>query len=173
MSRAGRPKQEPDPPKKKRLRPPPSRYAGFMDGTLSVEDLDDEEIMRGQLKARDGTFKGSAPKSIPREFYTAIRIEQQKRFTEKLHPLVLDALTILQHVMKPDYRAQPGDAAKVKSATYIIDRFAGKTPENVQLKAEVFNKFENVAADILVDVDEERSIESSPTKEEDDDLGDI
>jgi len=145
-----------------------------MDGTLSVEDLDDEEVMRGQLKARDGTFKGGVPLSIPREFYTAIRIEQQKRFTEGLNPLVLKALDTLAYVMKPDYRAQPGDAAKVKAATYIIDRFAGKTPENVQLKAEVTNKFEDVAADILIDVDEQRSIASSITKEEeDDDLGDI
>lgn len=150
----------------------PDRYTGFITGELSVEDLDDEEVMRGQLRSRNGDFVGRKPNAIPREFMVAIQIEQQKRFQDGLNPLVLDALNTLQYVMQPGYRAQPGDAAKVKAATYIIDRFAGKTPENVQLKAEVSTRFENIANEILIDVDDSDDVDTT-TKEDDDELGEI
>lgn len=150
----------------------PSRYEGFITGDLSVEDLDNEEIMRGQLRNSNGDFGGRRPNAIPREFMVAIQIEQQKRFQDGLNPLVLDALNTLQYVMQPGYRAQPGDAAKVKAATYIIDRFAGKTPENVQLKAEVSTRFENIANEILIDVDDTADADTT-TKEDDDELGEI
>jgi hypothetical protein len=142
----------------------PERYIAFITGEMTVEDLDDEEVMRGQLRNKNGDFSGRKPNAVPREFMNAILIEQQRRFQGMLGEQINVAMDTLMEVMQKAH-PQPGDAARVKAATYIIDRFAGKTPENVSLKAEVTSKFENVAHDILIDVDAKQG--------EDDELGDI
>jgi hypothetical protein len=142
----------------------PDRYIAFITGEMTVADLDDEEVMRGQLRNSRGDFAGRKPNAVPREFMNAIMIEQQRRFQGLLGEQITVAMDTLMEVMQKAH-PQPGDAARVKAATYIIDRFAGKTPENVQLKAEVTSKFEDVANDILIDVDTKQG--------EDDELGDI
>ena len=124
-----------------------------MDGTLSVEDLDDEEVQRMQLRASDGSFKGGRPQSLPRELVTAIQREQQKRFQQFINEAVPAAQRAVLELVNSK-KLMPGDATRLKAAEMVLERFAGKTPDRIEVKAEV-TQFEGIAADILVDVEEE------------------
>lgn len=133
----------------------PDRYMAFVDGDLSVEDLDDEEIMRGQIRNASGGFGGRPPKAIPREFYVAVVAEQHRRFQQQIAPKVEEALATLMQVMNRK-NPVPGDAARVKAATYVIDRFAGRIPETVRVQADVTTRFEqNIDAALVYDLDDD------------------
>lgn len=139
--------------RKRRLRPPPSRYQAFIDGDLSVEELDDEEIQRAQLRNSVGTFTGRPPQSIPREFMLVIQREQQRRFQQFINEAVPEAQKAVLQLIKSN-NLMPGDATRLKAAELVLERFAGKTPDRVEVKAEV-TKFEGIAADILIDIEED------------------
>lgn len=139
--------------RKRPLNRPPERYRAFMDGTLSVEDLDDEEIARGRLRAKDGTFKGNVPAVLPREFMLAMQREGQKRFQEFVREAVPEAQKAVLELIKSKH-LQPGDATRLKAAEMILERFAGKIVDRVEVKAEISN-WEHVANQILVDVEED------------------
>lgn len=127
------------------------RYQDFIESGMSFADLSDEEVWRGQLKDQGGAFRGRPPAALPREFFHGMLQEQHKRFMDGMPALVQQAMKTLQDVMATPM-PQPGDAARVKAATYIIDRFAGKTPETVQMMAHIKTEpdWHDVAEDILV-----------------------
>lgn len=139
--------------RRKRMQPPPARYQAFMDGDLTVDDLDDEEVQRMQLRASDGSFRGGIPHALPREFLNAIRMEQQKRFAHWVNTVIPEAQKTVVELMQSK-KLQPGDATRLKAAQEILERFAGKTPERVEVKAEV-SVFEQTLSDIIVDFDSE------------------
>ena len=134
------------------IAPPPERYRAFIDGDLTVEDLDDEEIQRMQLRNERGTFQGTPPVSLPREFIMAIRIEQQRRFNHWINTAVPEAQKAIIELMNSK-KLMPGDATRLKAAQEIIERYAGKTPDRIEVKAEITN-FEASINEIVVDLDE-------------------
>lgn len=119
--------------KKKLIRVNP-RMQQFLDGELKVEDLDDEEIRRGQFRSADGDFKGRPTQLIPRKFYDAVVRENIKRanrrFQEELEPSI-QVLKDIAH--NPRMHAD----ARMKSAIFLIERAAGKTPEKSEVKVEL------------------------------------
>ena len=139
------------------IAPPPERYRAFIDGELTVEDLDDEEIQRMQLRAADGTFRGGRPISLPREFIMAIQVEQQRRFKHWVATAVPEAQKAVLELTK-SRNLTPGDATRLKAAEMILERFAGKTPDKIEVKAEV-SVFDQTLSEIVVDLDEEEAEE--------------
>lgn len=130
------------------------RYQDLMDGTLSVEDLDDEECVRGQLRAADGTFRGRPPKAVPRELYLKMQSEATKRWENKLKGLVTLSIEALEGIV----RNGRSEMVRYQAATYLMERTMGKTPDRVQISAEV-KRWEGVASNILVDLGEAKAIE--------------
>jgi hypothetical protein len=112
------------------------RYIAFINGDITVDDMDDEEIMRGQLRNAAGDFGGRPPKLIPREFAQAIQDRQRKLMSERIGGMVLQALETLTEVMQKPH-PQPGDNAKVNAAKLILERNLGKVPETINLQAEI------------------------------------
>jgi hypothetical protein len=112
------------------------RYVAFLEGDLTVDDLDDEEIMRAQIRNKRGDFAGGPPKLIPRQFAMAIQERQRKIMQERIGGMVLKALETLQEVMEKQH-AQPGDNARVNAAKLILERNLGKVPETINLNAEI------------------------------------
>jgi hypothetical protein len=137
------------------IAPPPERYRAFIDGELTVEDLDDEEIQRMQLRSERGTFQGRPPVSLPREFIMAMQVEQQRRFKHWINVAVPEAQKAILELTK-SRNLSPGDATRLKAAEMIIERFAGKTPDKIEVKAEV-SVFDQTLSDIIVDLDEEEA----------------
>lgn len=135
---------------------PPSRYQAFVDGELTAADLDDDEVMRLQLRDKNGNFTGRPPGSLPREFVQAMREEQFKRFDAEMRDMVKDARATLKRLMSPTHMGGPGDAAAFKAAQLVIERFAGKTPDNVNINASIkVNAWDAIADEVLVDVEED------------------
>lgn len=124
----------------------------LLDGVITVEDLDDEEIAKGQLRAADGSFKGRPPNYLPREIAMAWAREGQKRHQLWVAGMVGEAQDTVRDLNKRSL--SPADATRLKAAFWILERYAGKTPDRVEVKAEV-QTWEHVVEDILVDVEED------------------
>lgn len=134
----------------------PDRYVALVNGTLKIEDLDDEEIFRGQLRNKSGDFRGRPPKFVPQQFVRALREEQARRFQAEMHGLMPEAMKAIERVLIKKH-PQPGDGAIVQAAFKTIERFAGRVPETVDLKVsgEVSVLEQNVADVIEVVYDAE------------------
>lgn len=109
------------------------RYAQLLQGTISVEDLDDEELAQGRLRSSDGTFRGRPPSVIPAELVNAMRRELHSRAENSLRQALMSSgiktLTDLAD-------NSPDDGVRLRAATAIIERTMGKVPDKVVLAAE-------------------------------------
>lgn len=123
------------------------RYALLLNGIISVEDLDDEEVARGQLKASDGTFRGRPPKTVPQELVQAMRREWLSRAEARLREALMErGIGTLTELAGND---QVDPAVRLRAATTIIERMMGKVPDKVVLAAEdpVETLFRSILAD--------------------------
>lgn len=134
------------------------RYQQFMDGTLTMDDLDDEEIMRGQIRAKDGSFRGQPPQMVPREFSRQLIIARQDVFNKTIAPMVVTALNTLNEVMGGRGRLGSQDSARVSAAKLVLERAIGRVPEQIQIQAEI-QTWEKYANEVLVDIEPDKEIE--------------
>lgn len=118
-----------------------TRYKQFLDGDLTVDDLDDEELACCGFRASDGRIY--KPKNVPRELSNAFQKAIYERAQEELRALTVDAAKTVGEIMKnktnePDIR--------LKAALSLIERNLGKTPTNVVVSQD--KPFEVVFDDI-------------------------
>lgn len=109
------------------------RMAQFMKGELTVEDLDDEELARGQFRDEHGRFSGRPNKLIPRE----VQQEMIRRLLARGDELWRSGYNIAIKVhleIAADPNNTPAD--RMKAAQYLIERVAGKTPDRIHIAAE-------------------------------------
>lgn len=123
------------------------RYAMLASGALPIEDLDDEELARGQLKNVNGTFSGRPPKLVPQELVQAMRREWLSRAEAKLRTALMDKGLGTLVELAGDKSIDPG--VRLRAANTIIERTMGKVPDKIELKAEdpVEALFRSVLAD--------------------------
>ena len=130
----------------------PDRYQALVKGEMSVEDLDDDELIQGRLRAVDGTFKGRVPNAIPRSLHKAVVKELVSRTERRLLADLEDMYAVLREIAEAP-RAPA--VARVQAATYLIERVSGKTPDKVEIHADV-RKFEQLeGAGLLMDIEVE------------------
>lgn len=110
------------------------RYAELLSGKLKVEDLDDEELAHGRLRASDGTFRGAAPRVVPAELVQAMRREWLSRAEAKLREALHSKGIGVLVELAGDDTIDP--AVRLRAAEKIIERTMGKVPDRVQLAAE-------------------------------------
>lgn len=109
------------------------RYAQFLSGVITVEDLDDDELAQGRLKASDGTFRGRPPRVIPSEMVQAMRREWLKRANARLAEALLErGIGTLVELAKDS----PDDSVRLRAAQAIIERTMGKVPDKIEVAAE-------------------------------------
>jgi len=98
-------------------------------GAISVADLDDEELLRGQVRDADGKFRSGPLRQIPKEFHDELMRRILEKGTDKLRKQYLNAIDVMVDIMNDNTQ----DAAlRVRTAQYIIERLAGKTPDKVE-----------------------------------------
>jgi hypothetical protein len=123
------------------------RYAALLRGELSVEDLDDEELARGRLRASDGTFRGRPPKVVPADLVAAMRKEWIGRAEETLRAALHEhgIGTYVKLASDPDM----DPAVRLRAADKIVERTMGKVPDRVTIAAEdpVETLFRSILAD--------------------------
>lgn len=98
-----------------------------------AEELDSEELARGQLKDRNGRFQGRPPALVPKAFHDALIREIHRRFNEKMQARLLEATDELISLSQSGGGLEPKDRAKV--LTYLIERVMGPVPKEVKVTA--------------------------------------
>lgn len=133
-----------------------SRLDLLIKGELSIEDLDDEEIQRMQLRNAQGDFRGRAPLYIPRELAMAFRQEHFRRFQKEMAQKVPKALTALDEMLASRHLA-PGDATRLRAVELVLERAFGKVTQNVDQHVTVDKgkSFEDFVGDAIIDVEPE------------------
>jgi hypothetical protein len=118
---------------------------------LRIEDLDLDELAKGQLKDKNGRFTGRPPKFLPRQIIDAMRNEHYKRVNALLEESLSDMVKVMRDIAKS--KNEDG-GTRLKAAIYVYERFMGKTPERINITNEA--KVNDIVEDILFDVDEQQ-----------------
>lgn len=137
-----------------------SRWEQLKDGDITVDDLDDEEVMAGRTKDRNGKFSGRPPDKLPRAIADALRRRWFETVQQSLNDSTDLAIATLQEVMASRMAAAP---ARVRAAEIILERNLGKVPDKVQATVEV-KKFEEDVEGLLVDAGADNVYEITTAK---------
>lgn len=131
----------------------PDRYEQFMTGELTVEDLDDDELARGQIKNKNGVF-GKPPLVIPRSFLVRLASEMQQRVEAVLREDLPTMYGVMrEQALNPKTRPD----VRFEAAKYIIERLTGKIPDKsiVQQQITVWDSMiqgQGGTAEIIMDL---------------------
>jgi hypothetical protein len=98
-----------------------------------VDDLDEEELARGQLRADDGSFVGRPPTLVPREFLLACQREQKRRFEIIFGSEVLGIARSYVELCKSN--AIP-EKDRAKMMQYAMERIFGPIPRDIRVSQE-------------------------------------
>lgn len=113
------------------------RWARLLDGTLTVADLDEEELARMKVKGKDGTFNGPG-RAVPSHLAQAMQKEGIKRATEMFRTAAPRAVKrLLEIADDPDTK----DADAIRALDIVMNRGLGKMPETVLIEER--SKFED------------------------------
>lgn len=123
------------------------RYADLVNGKIKIEDLDDEEVARGQLRASDGTWRGRPPTLIPAALVNAMKREWLSRAEARLRDALLEKGIGTLTELAGDPTVDP--AVRLRAADLIITRMMGKVPDRIHVASEdpVEALFRNILAD--------------------------
>lgn len=123
------------------------RYAEFLAGKITVEDLDDDELAQGRLKASDGSFRGRPPRVIPADMVQAMRREWLARAEAKLRDALMEKGIGTLVALAENEDIDP--AVRLRAADKIIERTMGKVPDRVHIAAEdpVESLFRSILSD--------------------------
>lgn len=104
--------------------------AGVYTWAEFVETLTPEEIVRGQLKTKDGNFASRPTKLIPQQFHDACIREMLKLGERIWRGAYLEAIKVYTEIAQ-DKELEPKD--RLRAAQYIIERIAGKVPDKLEV----------------------------------------
>lgn len=129
------------------------RMRDLAEGRLSVEDLDFEELSRGQLRDKNGNFTGAKPALLPRAWHERVAREMVLRGESEFRKDFDGALRAMSQLALNE---RTPSRERFLASQYIIERIMGKIPDKVETKTEVtvFDAaIEN--GDFLVDLGED------------------
>lgn len=147
--KGGRPKKKKT-AERKALETLSPRWQDFQAGRLKVEDLDWEELTRGQLRNASGNFRGGKVQVLPKAFHDELlrraKEHGQEFFTRNLD-VALNSLVRL---------AQFGeDRERLGASTYITDRVMGLMTQKQETETKVTVFHDAIKnGDFLVDLGE-------------------
>lgn len=105
------------------------RFVALLTGDLAVEELTDEELLRGWPIPSDGDRSGRPPSKIPLAVHKRCTQELFKRADEKLKEGLIEAVEVMKGLMSNE-DSTPAD--RIKAATWIYERVRGKIPDVIQ-----------------------------------------
>lgn len=97
-------------------------------GKLPVEDLDDEELSRGQIRRADGTWTNNPSVSI--EVHDEMVRKLFARADTKLRENLLTAVDTMADIASST-AVEPAD--RIRAATWIYERLRGKVPTEIKV----------------------------------------
>lgn len=111
----------------------------MLDGSLPLSELDDDEIFQGQLKDKNGQFRGNAPEFIPRELYISLSRELRERLRKKFQEAAPRAVEVIIEVMEDGEGEQfsqfeKAGTKRLDAAKYVVDRVLGPMGKEIDAK---------------------------------------
>lgn len=107
------------------------RHIRFKYGKLSVEELDDEELAKGQIRKPDGKFTDN--NFVSAEIHQQIVSQLYMRADQKLQENLLATVDSITEIAQGT-AYEPAD--RLKAATWVYERLRGKTPTEIKLTAD-------------------------------------
>lgn len=108
------------------------RWSMLLSGTITVRDLDDDEIEKMRVKGKGGTFSGRAP-AIPSHLAQEFHREAIRRAKQKIN---LATPKVTQALLKMAEDSDVKDSDRIKILMYLMDRQLGKAPEVIHVAGE-------------------------------------
>lgn len=100
-----------------------------------VEQMSNEELVRGQVKAEDGSFRGRPPQWVPRAFHRACVTELMRRGKQLWTENYLEAIEAMTKIARGEVPGtRPRD--QLAAAAYVIERLEGKVPDVVKVQTD-------------------------------------
>lgn len=110
--------------------PAKERWAMLLSGTLTVKDLDDDELARMQVRSRDGSFAGRR-RAVPSHLAQKMQQEGIRRATELFRVAAPAAVQGLLAIAEdPDAK----DSDRLRAYSLIMDRGLGRVPETIRVE---------------------------------------
>ena len=104
-----------------------TRAQALVSGELSPEDLDDEELMRGQVREASGRFAHKPPSLIPRQ----LRDELQRRLLARGDEILKRGYLVATQLMVEVVQDQNVPVKeRLSAAKFIIDKIA---PDKIEV----------------------------------------
>lgn len=129
-------------------------WQNFANGKIPLDELDNEELARMQVRDKRGTFIGMPPRIVPRELAQAHARELVMRNDKLIREMVLKATQVFDDVMQDD---EADNRDKMAAARYVLERFLGKIPDKVEVTAEI-KPWQGLVEGILVKDSDVKSI---------------
>lgn len=123
----------------------PRIWHNVKNGKIPWTELDAEELSRGQLRDKNGTFSGKPPQMVPRDMVGEVRRHLVEEYNDRIQKRLLDAQSVFLDIMMDD-TLNPAD--RLRAAAYVTERLIGKVPDKVEITAEV-KPWEGMVAGIL------------------------
>ena len=103
-----------------------SREYRFVNGLLDPKDMDDEELARGQLRKKDGTWTNF--RSVPAAVFQSAQRELFERADTRLRENLLQAVDTMAEIASGSaYEPE----VRIRAAQFIYERVRGKNPDVV------------------------------------------
>jgi len=99
-------------------------------GYITVDDLDDEELIKGQCRNRNGWFSSNKNAQIPKVVYDKMVSRLFDRAQEKMRENLLAAIDTLTEISKGD-AFEASD--RINASKFIYERVMGKATEKIDL----------------------------------------
>ena len=116
-----------------------------------VGTLTPEELARGQLMDKNGSFTGRPPSYVPRQFHDACVRELLGRGRVLYKTNYVKAIEAMTEIAT-DENVKPAD--RFKAAQFVIERLEGKVPD--KLEVAVADPWQQIISGIVAEVDEEQ-----------------
>lgn len=116
---------------------PLTRHQAFLQGIVTVEELDDDELSKGKIKGYDGTFARGNPR-IPPGLQNRIDRELRKRLLVSINKYGVDAIETIADVMyrgegASAYQGQKDGVKRLEAAKYLLERIVGPIPSKSEI----------------------------------------
>jgi hypothetical protein len=106
-----------------------------MSGEMTVEELDDDEILEGKFRDVNGKLTGRPPAVIPREVHEKMTAELFRRADNKLKARLFEVLDSMTEIAADEdgvYEAKD----RIRAGMWVVERIQGKTPDIVKVTQE-------------------------------------
>jgi hypothetical protein len=116
---------------------------------IGAEDLsvwDDEELIRGQRRDKNGGWQGRAPRVVPKALHDELVRRTLAKAQEVMRENLVEAVQMLVEIVKGE-DVEPKD--RLKAIDMIMSRVMGKEPVKVDVDVQV-SKFDEVIQGALV-----------------------